>query len=93
MVYQMEILCGRFDCSLNAVKAICSRCPLAMDEDLLRDLVDYKNYKERSVMMAARSLIALYRMSNPDMLKKRDRVRVEILIHSLKILILHFFIL
>jgi protein SDA1 len=62
---------------LNAVKAVCSRCPLAMDEDLLRDLVDYKNYKERSVMMAARSLISLYRMSNPDMLKKRDRVRVE----------------
>jgi hypothetical protein len=48
-----------------------------MDEDLLRDLVDYKHYKEKSVMMAARSLISLYRMSNPDMLKKRDRVRVK----------------
>lgn len=45
-----------------------------MDEDLLRDLVDYKNYKERSVMMAARSLMTLYRINNPDMLKKRDRV-------------------
>jgi SDA1 len=50
-----------------------------MDEDLLRDLVDYKNYKERSVMMAARSLMALYRMNNPDMLKKKDRVSVKYL--------------
>jgi len=45
-----------------------------MDEDLLRDLVDYKNYRERSVMMAARSLISLYRVNNPDLLKKKDRV-------------------
>ncbi|XP_065333560.1 protein SDA1 homolog isoform X1 [Cloeon dipterum] len=60
---------------LNAVRAVCSRCPLAMDEDLLRDLVDYKNYKDRSVMMAARSLMALFRINNPDMLKKKDRGR------------------
>lgn len=46
---------------LNAVREICSRCPLAMGEDLLRDLVMYKAYKEKSVMMAARSLIILYR--------------------------------
>lgn len=46
---------------LNAVREICSRCPLAMGEDLLRDLVMYKAYKEKSVMMAARSLIVLYR--------------------------------
>ncbi|KAF4526969.1 hypothetical protein B566_EDAN015795 [Ephemera danica] len=60
---------------LNAVRAVCSRCPLAMEEDLLRDLVDYKNYRDRSVMMAARSLISLYRLNNPELLKRRDRGR------------------
>jgi protein SDA1 len=45
-----------------------------MSEDLLRDLVQYKNYRERSVMMAARSLIHMYRTSIPEMLHKRDRV-------------------
>ncbi|KAG7197771.1 hypothetical protein KM043_001589 [Ampulex compressa] len=60
---------------LNAVREICSRCPLVMSADLLQDLVQYKNYKERSVMMAARSLIALYRNVMPDMLHKRDRGR------------------
>lgn len=60
---------------LNAVREICSRCPLAIGEDLLRDLVQYKSYKEKSVMMAARSLIQLYRQSMPDMLHKRDRGR------------------
>lgn len=60
---------------LNAVREICARCPLAIGEDLLRDLVQYKNYKEKSVMMAARSLIQLYRHSMPDMLHKKDRGR------------------
>jgi hypothetical protein len=59
---------------LNAVREICSRCPLVMNEDLLRDLAQYKNYKERSVMMAARSLIHLYRASMPELLHKKDRV-------------------
>jgi len=45
-----------------------------MNEDLLRDLAQYKNYKERSVMMAARSLIHLYRSSMPELLHKKDRV-------------------
>ncbi|KAJ8728103.1 hypothetical protein PYW08_016488 [Mythimna loreyi] len=58
---------------LNAVREICARCPLALGEDLLRDLVQYKTYKEKSVMMAARSLIQLYRQSMPDMLHKKDR--------------------
>ncbi|KAI5651781.1 SDA1 domain-containing protein [Phthorimaea operculella] len=60
---------------LNAVREICARCPLAITEDLLRDLVQYKNYKEKSVMMAARSLIQLYRQSMPDLLHKKDRGR------------------
>ncbi|PNF39265.1 SDA1-like protein [Cryptotermes secundus] len=60
---------------LNAVREICNRCPLVMSEDLLRDLAQYKNYKERSVMMAARSLIHLYRTSMPELLHKKDRGR------------------
>lgn len=60
---------------LNAVREICARCPLAISEDLLRDLVQYKSYKEKSVMMAARSLIQLYRQSMPSLLHKKDRGR------------------
>lgn len=60
---------------LNAVREICARCPLAIGEDLLRDLVQYKTYKEKSVMMAARSLIQLYRQSMPNLLHKKDRGR------------------
>ncbi|XP_063223734.1 protein SDA1 homolog [Bacillus rossius redtenbacheri] len=60
---------------LNAVRELCGRCPLAMDEDLLRDLTQYKKYRERSVMMAAQSLIHLFRVSMPDMLRKKDRGR------------------
>lgn len=60
---------------LNAVREICARCPLAMCEDLLRDLALYKLYKEKSVMMAARSLISLYRTQLPNLLHKKDRGR------------------
>ena len=58
---------------LNSVREICARCPLVMSEDLLRDLAQYKKYKERSVMMAAHSLIHLFRQHHPDLLHKRDR--------------------
>lgn len=60
---------------LNATRAICSRCPLSMGEDLLRDLVMYKTYKEKSVMMAARSLMTLYRERLPTLLHRKDRGR------------------
>ena len=61
---------------LNATREICQRCPLAMGEDLLRDLAMYKTYKEKSVMMAARSLIMLYREQLPALLHKKDRGRL-----------------
>lgn len=60
---------------LNAIREICTRCPLVMSADLLQDLARYKYYKERSVMMAARSLISLYRNSIPELLHKKDRGR------------------
>lgn len=60
---------------LNAVREICARCPLAMNEDLLRDLAQYKTYRERPVMMAAKSLIHLFRTTRPELLHKKDRGR------------------
>lgn len=60
---------------LNAIREICQRCPLSMNEDLLRDLVMYKHYKDKSVMMAARSLITLFREHVPDLLHRKDRGR------------------
>lgn len=64
-----------YPCSLNTVREICTRCPLAMNEVLLEDLTRYKQYKERSVMMAARSLIGTFRRIMPDLLRKKDRGR------------------
>lgn len=60
---------------MNAIREICTRCPLVMNGDLLQDLARYKYYKERSVMMAARSLITLFRNSIPELLHKKDRGR------------------
>lgn len=60
---------------LNAVKEISARCPLSMSEDLMRDLAQYKTYKDRAVMMAAKSLIHLFRTTRPDLLHKKDRGR------------------
>lgn len=60
---------------LNAIRELCTRCPLVMSQDLLRDLVEYKTYRDRSVMMAARSLIHVYRLSMPKLLHKKYRGR------------------
>jgi len=32
---------------LNAVRELCKRCPLVMDETLLSDLSSYKSYKDK----------------------------------------------
>merc|ERR1712137_7001 len=58
---------------LNTIREICMRCPYAMDDTLLQDLVEYKKYKEKSVSMAARSLITLYRELDPSLLARKDR--------------------
>nr|CAH7760396.1 unnamed protein product [Callosobruchus chinensis] len=58
---------------LNAMKEVCARCPLAMTEDLMRTLVDFKTHRERSVIMAARSLIQLFRNIRPEILHRKDR--------------------
>jgi protein SDA1 len=45
-----------------------------MNEDLLQDLTQYKNHRDKSVLMAARSLIQLFRSANSHLLHKKDRV-------------------
>lgn len=58
---------------LNAIREICVRQPLAMNDTLLQDLVMYKKSKDKGVMMAAKGLLGLYRAVGAEMLKKRDR--------------------
>ena len=45
-----------------------------MNEDLLQDLAQYKKYRDKNVMMAARSLIQHYRTTHPELLHRKDRV-------------------
>ncbi|KAJ2744366.1 Severe Depolymerization of Actin [Coemansia sp. BCRC 34301] len=66
-----EVMCA----GLNTIRAIATRQPLSVDPDLLNDLVLYRKHKDKGVMMAARSLLALYREVNPEMLHRRDRGR------------------
>ncbi|KAM6902362.1 protein SDA1 homolog [Xenentodon cancila] len=58
---------------INAIKEIAARCPLALTEDLLQDLAQYKTHKDKNVMMSARGLIQLFRNLNPQLLHKKDR--------------------
>ena len=58
---------------LNAVREICARCPLVMNEDLLQDLAQYKKARDKPVSNAARGLIALFRELAPGLLEKKDR--------------------
>ncbi|XP_041460227.1 protein SDA1 homolog [Lytechinus variegatus] len=58
---------------LNAVREVCARCPLAMGPDLLQDLTQYKTYRSKSVMAASRSLIHLFRKTNPELLHRKDK--------------------
>eukprot|EP00071_Canis_lupus_P051695 XP_535608.3 protein SDA1 homolog [Canis lupus familiaris] len=58
---------------INAIKEITARCPLAMTEELLQDLVQYKTHRDKNVMMSARTLIQLFRTLNPKMLQKKFR--------------------
>lgn len=58
---------------INTIKEVSARCPLAITEDLLQDLSQYKTHKDKNVMMSARCLIQLFRTMNPQMLLKKDR--------------------
>lgn len=58
---------------LNTIREILIRCPSAINETLLTDLVEYKKSKSKIVFSAARSLITLFRNIAPELLKKKDR--------------------
>jgi len=58
---------------LNAIREVCSRSANAMSEELLQDLVQYKTTKNKTVMMAARSLMQLFRDVDPTLLRRKDR--------------------
>uniref|UniRef100_A0A914ZQR9 Protein SDA1 n=1 Tax=Parascaris univalens TaxID=6257 RepID=A0A914ZQR9_PARUN len=60
---------------LNAIREVFASCPYAATEELLRDLAEYKKYKNKNVSMAARGLITLFRSVNPKLLHKKDRGR------------------
>ncbi|KAI9675724.1 MAG: Severe Depolymerization of Actin [Caeruleum heppii] len=58
---------------LSAIREICVRQPMAMNDTLLQDLVMYRKSKDKGVMMAAKGLLGLYREVGADLLKRRDR--------------------
>ncbi|XP_028796409.1 protein SDA1 homolog [Neltuma alba] len=60
---------------LNVVRELCMRMPLLMTEELLQDLALYKKSHDKSVSIASRSLIALFREVCPSLLIKKDRGR------------------
>ncbi|EDQ85727.1 uncharacterized protein MONBRDRAFT_38740 [Monosiga brevicollis MX1] len=62
---------------LNSIAAICARCPLAMTQPLLEDLIQYKSSKHKIVTAAARSLIQLFREKNPELLPRKERGRPD----------------
>ena len=46
---------------LNTIREICNRQPNAIsDKELIRELTSYKNNHDKGVMMASRSIIALF---------------------------------
>ncbi|PLW23220.1 hypothetical protein PCANC_01571 [Puccinia coronata f. sp. avenae] len=57
---------------LNSIAQICRRQPLAMEPDLLADLVEYRKSKDKGVIAASRALLGLFREVNPTILKNRD---------------------
>ncbi|KAL1887353.1 Severe Depolymerization of Actin [Ceratocystis pirilliformis] len=58
---------------LNAIREICVRQPLAMNDTLLQDLVQYRKSKDKGTMMAAKGLLSLFREVDAELLAKKDR--------------------
>ena len=56
---------------LNTVREVAQRNPLAISEDLLQDLTQYKKHIDRGVTSAAKGLIQLYRQEAPMLLNKK----------------------
>ena len=62
---------------INTIREICARNPHGMPETLLSELCEYKNKQVKGIVMAARSIIQLYREVMPLKLPKRERGRPE----------------
>ncbi|PFH31614.1 hypothetical protein BESB_025880 [Besnoitia besnoiti] len=61
---------------LNAITEICTRAPLCMTKELLSDLIEYRREKtSKSVVIAARRLMNLYRDVMPSLLPANARGR------------------
>lgn len=58
---------------INTIREIATRQPETLDADTLQDLCGYKTYRNKGVVMAAKSLINLYRQINPSLLNRKDR--------------------
>jgi len=58
---------------LNSIRILCEKQPNAIDSALLEDLIQYKTSKDKSVMMAARSILSVYRKLCPNLLPKSER--------------------
>ena len=63
---------------LNTIRELVTRVPLVTEQegvdDLMADLIEYKSYrKDKSVMMAARSLLNELRTINPTILARKER--------------------
>ncbi|KAL3985308.1 SDA1 family protein [Acanthocheilonema viteae] len=70
---------------LNTIREIFANCPFAATEDLLRDLTDYKRFKNKNVSMAARAIITLFRAINPKLLHRKDRGKPTQKLKDLKV--------
>jgi protein SDA1 len=45
-----------------------------LDADSLQDLIGYREYRNKGVVMAAKSLLNFYREHNPSLLPAKDRL-------------------
>ena len=58
---------------LNSLRELCSRMPEALDREKLNRIEDLRFYKNKSVSIAATSVINLYRDIAPETLDKKLR--------------------
>lgn len=64
---------------LRTMREMCEKAPFIMDEFSLNYCAEFKDFKEKNVAAAARSLINFYKDVNPDLLNKKFRGRFDTL--------------
>ena len=58
--------------SINAITQTCSRNPNTLSKPQLQYIISYKSIKNKSINLAIKTLINLYRDIKPDMLEKKQ---------------------